>query len=173
MKYITVFGSAKPQRGDEEYEIARELGELIAKGGFGVVSGGYGGIMQAVSEGCSAFGGKAIGVTVASFGRKPNPFLSEIIETDSIFERIETLMELGDGFVVLSGGTGTLLELAVVWEMFNKGVLPPKPVAVHGEMWKCLIDTMKRRMEFEKRSPIPLQHFRTVKECFEFVARKE
>ncbi len=73
MKIITVFGSALPKPTDEEYLTAYKLGRLIGEANLGVCSGGYGGIMEAVSKGCTEAGGEAIGVTVKSFRRSPNP----------------------------------------------------------------------------------------------------
>ncbi|MHC4104192.1 MAG: LOG family protein, partial [Planctomycetota bacterium] len=56
-------------------------------------------------------------------------------------ERLDKLIELGQAYVVLPGGTGTLLELAKVWELKNKGFLPPdKPIILVGRFWKPLVD---------------------------------
>ncbi len=169
MKYITVFGSALPLPNDEEYETAYKLGELIGQAGLGVCSGGYQGIMEAVSKGCTKAGGKAIGVTVNIFGRKPNPYLTETIETFSLFERIEKLIEIGDGFVVLPGGTGTLLELSTAWEFFNKKFLPFKPVAVYGKMWKPVVETINERMKTEGRKSNIVKHFGSIGEAFNYI----
>ena len=169
MKTVTVFGSALPVAGDEEYETAYKLGELLGKAGFAVCSGGYQGIMEAVSKGCVENGGKAIGITVATFSRVPNPYLTKVIEAKTLFERIQILVETGDAFVVLRGGTGTLLELATVWEYFNKGVLQVKPVAAHGEMWKPIVEKIDERMKFENRNAGLVKHFEKIEEAFDYI----
>ena len=58
-------------------------------------------------------------------------------------ERLFELIRLGDGFVACKGGTGTLVELAVVWEMLNKGVMQGKPFVVLGEFWSPIIERVR------------------------------
>ena len=63
--------------------------------------------------------------------------------TSTLYERIRTLVELGDGFIVLPGGTGTLLEMAMVWEFKHKGFLPPhKPIWVLGDRWRRVVQAV-------------------------------
>src|SRR5438128_10095508 len=64
---VTVFGSSRPHEGDADYEEARILGRSLAKHGFFVCSGGYGGVMEAVSRGAKEAGGKTFGVTAEFF----------------------------------------------------------------------------------------------------------
>ena len=61
-------------------------------------------------------------------------------------------MRSGDGFVVLQGGTGTLLELAAVWEYINKDMMNAKPIACHSAIWKSIISEMNKQMKLEGRS---------------------
>jgi len=150
-KTITVFGSSMPLPGDEEYETAYKLGRLLAENNFNVCSGGYGGIMDAVSKGAKESGAEVTGVTVKIFKRIPSKFLTKEIKTNTLFERIDKLIEVGDGFVVLRGGTGTLVELSVVWEYMNKNIIPLKPVVCHGKMWRDLVKAIDRRMDYEGR----------------------
>lgn len=170
-KTITVFGSSKPLPGEEEYESAYILGRLLAEKGFNVCCGGYYGIMEAVSKGAAELGKEAIGVTVDLFNAIPNTHLTSIIECESLFDRIEKLLEIGDGFVVLRGGTGTLLELSVIWEMINKNLMPPKPIICFGQMWKPLIELMDKRMEFENRATGLINYFDNEKDCVEFLTK--
>jgi len=150
-KIITVFGSAHPKAGDEEYEVAYKLGQIIGKADFSVCSGGFQGIMDAVSKGVVENGGEAIGVTVDLFTAKPSKYLTSEIKCKSLLSRIEKMVELGDAYVILRGGTGTLVEFSVVWEYVNKKLMPTKPICVHGEMWKPMIDTIDKRLEYEKK----------------------
>ena len=70
-RIITVFGSSRPREHDQEYTEARELGRLLAERGFAVCSGGYGGVMEAVSRGAKDSGGKTYGVTADFFDNCP------------------------------------------------------------------------------------------------------
>ena len=150
-KIITVFGSSLPKGGDEEYESAYRLGGFLATNGFNVCTGGYQGIMDAVSKGAAENGGEAIGVTVDLWGSTPSKYLTKEIKCNSLFERISKLVDLGDGYVILQGGTGTLLELSVVWEFLNKNLLKAKPVACHSTMWKEIVSVMEKQIEHEGR----------------------
>jgi len=119
-KTITVFGTAKAKPGDYAYELAYSVGKMLAQEGFTIANGGYGGTMLAAAKGASEAGGKTIGVTCSAFKQsKPNEYISREIVADSIKERLNTLIKLGQAYVVLPGGTGTLLELALVWELKN------------------------------------------------------
>ncbi|MCH8326648.1 MAG: LOG family protein, partial [Bacteroidetes bacterium] len=97
-KTITVFGSSLPIEGEEQFIFAETLGRELTKNNFNVCSGGFGGIMNAVSKGAVSAGGKAIGVTVDLWNVKPNPFLTEEIKCKTLFERIEKLISTGDGY---------------------------------------------------------------------------
>jgi len=171
-KTVTVFGSSKPKPGDEEYDTAFKLGKILAQNGFNVCTGGYQGIMDAVSKGASEAGAKPIGVTVDTFSSKPSKYLHQEIKCASLFERIQKLVELGDAYIVLRGGTGTLVELSIVWEMFNKNLMPEKPIACHGEMWKNLVKTIDERMKFEKRNYGFIFIADTIEECAEYIISK-
>jgi len=140
-KTISIFGTGRAKRGDSAYLLAYELGKLLAEAGFTIANGGYGGTMLAAAKGSAEVGGKSIGVTCSIFAGVSNEYISREIVTDSLDKRLETLIKLGQGYVVLPGGTGTLLELAKVWELRNKGfVKKDKPIILVGGFWKSLID---------------------------------
>ncbi|MBZ0200858.1 MAG: LOG family protein, partial [Ignavibacteriaceae bacterium] len=120
---VTVFGSSLPEPGDDEYAVGYELGKQLALNKFDVCTGGYKGIMEAVSKGALDNGSRSIGITLGYIKSKPNKYLTEEIKCYDLFERINKLIELGSGYVVLQGGTGTLLELAAVWELMNKKLM--------------------------------------------------
>ena len=61
------------------------------------------------------------------------------------------LVELGDAYVVLKGGTGTLLELAAVWELMNKGLMQERPTIVLGDFWSGVVSTLKDELAWEGR----------------------
>ncbi len=137
-----MFGSSRPAPGSEAYETARQLGELLARAGFTVATGGYGGTMEAVSRGAREAGGKTLGVTATVFQSAANAWVEEEIRVATWQERLLKLVELGAGYVVLPGGTGTLVELSVVWEWINKGFLQVKPVAILGDFWLPVVSAV-------------------------------
>ena len=98
--------------------------------------------MLAAAKGAAEAGGRIIGVTCSAFkSSTANEYVSRQIVTDSLDERLDTLIELGQAYIALPGGTGTLLELAKVWELRNKGFLKDdKPIILVGEFWKPLVE---------------------------------
>lgn len=171
-KTVTVFGSSMPKPGEEEYETAYKLGKMLGSNGLNVCTGGYQGIMDAVSKGATEKGSEAIGVTVDIFNAKESEHLTTEIVCGTLFERIQKLVELGDAYIILRGGTGTLVELSIVWEMFNKKLMKEKPIACHGAMWKSLIDTLDERMKFEKRKYGFVYLGETIEECADYIIKK-
>jgi uncharacterized protein (TIGR00730 family) len=152
-KIVTVFGSSRPREGDADYEEARVLGRALAKHGFAVCSGGYGGVMDAVSRGAKEAGGKTYGVTAEFFtAAKLNSWIDTEVRMKTWEERLFELIRLADGFVACKGGTGTLVELAVVWEMLNKSVMSGKPFGVLGDFWQPVLDRVR---EVELGHPAP------------------
>jgi uncharacterized protein (TIGR00730 family) len=143
---VTVFGGSRVLPDSEEYAAALQLGEKLAEQGFDIVSGGYSGVMEAVSRGAKGRGGRVIGVTVEvvarTFERVPNEFLDQEVQTQALLERIDKLVELGDAYVVLPGGAGTLAELGIVWTLAIFGVLQEKPLVVVGSGWERVLRTM-------------------------------
>jgi len=141
-KIITIFGTSRAREGDLVYALAYEIGKLLAQAGFTIANGGYGGTMLAAAKGASEAGGEVIGVTCSAFKNSTaNEYVRREIVTGSLDERLDTLIKLGQGYVVLGGGTGTLLELAKVWELKNKGFLKTdKPIILLGGFWKPLVE---------------------------------
>jgi len=140
-KIVTVFGGSRPREGEPDYEDARALGRALAGAGFAVCTGGYDGVMAAISRGAKERAGKTYGVTSEFFSAaKANPWIDVEVRVHTWQDRLFELIRLGHGFVACKGGTGTLVELSVVWEMLNKSVLPPKPFAVLGDFWQPVID---------------------------------
>ena len=141
-KTITIFGTSRASEGQVQYALAYETGKLLAQAGFTIANGGYGGTMLAAAKGAVEAGGEIIGVTCSAFkSGKANKYITREILTGSLDERLDTLLKLGRAYIVLPGGTGTLLELAKVWELKNKGFLnADKPIILLGGFWKPLIE---------------------------------
>lgn len=144
---VTVFGSARIGPDTDEYNDALRLGQLLAKRGDIIVSGGYGGIMEAVSRGAHEAGGQVVGVTVAPWiGRlEPNRFLSEERSAKTLFERLEALIE-SDALVALPGGAGTLGEVALAWNLRQMELMAAKPIVLVGSRWHSMVDAFRENL---------------------------
>ncbi|MHB8578672.1 MAG: LOG family protein [Ignavibacteriaceae bacterium] len=167
-KTITIFGSSLPNEGDKEFDYAYRLGCLLAKNNFNICTGGYRGIMHAASKGAKENGADVIGITVDLWGATPSEFLTKEIKCENLFERITKLIETGDGYIILQGGTGTLLELAAVWELMNKHLIKKKPAACHSFMWSEIIGVMDKQIENEKRTTGLIKYFESVEEIVDY-----
>lgn len=168
-KFVTVFGSSVPRPGDEEYETAYLLGKKLAAAGLNICTGGFLGIMEAVSKGAVEYGSQVVGVTLDIYNVPPNKYLTKEIKTDSLAKRLNHLIEIGNAYVVLQGGTGTLVELALVWEYINKNMLQPKPFACHGSMWNRIVEIMEAQIAKEKRQTGLIQPFDDIEILADFV----
>jgi uncharacterized protein (TIGR00730 family) len=164
---ITVFGSSRPAPGSAAYETARALGAALAKAGFAVATGGYGGTMEAASRGAREVRGKVIGVTCDEFSSPANQWVEEEIRVKTWQERLMKLVELGAGYVALPGGTGTLVELAVVWERIGKGFLPLRPLVILGDFWLPVVKTIPAA----ELNSNPIQPVQTVEEAVALLLR--
>jgi uncharacterized protein (TIGR00730 family) len=151
-KIVTVFGSSRPREGDSHYTQAQALGASLAAQGIIVCSGAYGGVMEAVSRGAKDAGGRTIGVTAQFFKSRANRWIDQEIRVKTWQDRLFELIKRGKGYVACPGGTGTLVELAVVWEMLNKGAMAGKPLVVLGDFWQPIIDRV-RQVEIGHPSP--------------------
>jgi len=139
-KIISVFGSSAPQPQSADYEAARTLGRQLAQAGFAVQTGGYGGVMAAVSQGASEAGGHVIGVTSARVEQyRPTPanqWVKEEVKCQTLRERVLYLVDNCQGAIVMPGGIGTLSELALVWSFVQVGEISPRPIIVVGGLWQ-------------------------------------
>ena len=140
---VCVFGSGDAVEGDEHYAVARAVGRALAELGCVVANGGYGGTMEASARGAVQAGASTIGVTCSIWSSQPNRYITRRIDTSSLDRRVATLIEIGrGGYVCLPGATGTLVELATVWEMMVKKLLPRRPLVCVGGFWRPLVDMM-------------------------------
>jgi uncharacterized protein (TIGR00725 family) len=142
-KVITIFGSSRPQEGDADYAQALELGCALASAGFAVCTGGYGGVMEGVSRGAREAGGHVLAVTSSYFRSRANRWVDEETRMETWQERLFELVRVGDGYVACKGGTGTLVELAMVWEMLNKKVMECRPFVVLGDFWQPILERVR------------------------------
>jgi uncharacterized protein (TIGR00730 family) len=138
-KIVSVFGGARPRPGQPAYSEAQALGEALARSGWTVATGGYAGVMEAVSRGACEAGGHVIGVTCTRIeewrGLRANPWVREETRFDSLRERLNYLVEFCDAAIALPGGIGTLSEVALTWSLLQTGEIQAKPLIVVGKVW--------------------------------------
>ncbi len=127
------------------------LGRLLAERGFTVVSGGYSGVMEAVSRGAREAGGEVLGVTLAFRRQQGNGFLSRAEPAPTLFDRLRGLIERSSGFIALRGGMGTVVEVALVWNHFLLKLLPPCPLVLLGDCWPPVVESWQRHLVVEER----------------------
>jgi uncharacterized protein (TIGR00730 family) len=148
MDVIAVFGASAIQPDDPLYEEGVRCGRLLAEAGFGVATGGYGGVMEAVSLGARQAEGRVIGVTVPTVfpdRRGGNAHLTEETRTESLLERIHELAEKTVAAIALPGSLGTATELLAAWNLayvtrFGSGTA--KPIVAVGEPWTTLVPVL-------------------------------
>lgn len=147
---ITVFGSARPKPGDPDYIQAMQLGQMIAKAGHTVLTGGYVGTMEAVSRGANETGGHVIGVTCDEVEKyRPggaNPWVIEEWHFRTLSERLNALIEKCDAAIALPGGPGTLTEITLYWNLLIIGAIQPKPLVLIGEGWRKVFDEFRSNL---------------------------
>ncbi len=169
---VAVFGSSRVDETHPLYRDAYELGRGLAEAGFEVVTGGYEGAMEAVSRGAREAGGAIHGVTLSLFDPlKPNPWLTAEVRARLLGERLDRFYDLADAFVVLPGGTGTLLEFAYVWNLAVIGALNHRPILLLANPWRPVVDFLARHLII---IPEDLQHLtfvETAKDAVSYLRR--
>ncbi len=153
MKVMSVFGSSSTPPNSDEWREAETLGALLAKEGYAVATGGYGGSMAAVSQGAAKAGGHVIGVTAPDVFKSrsgANAHVSEEVKAPHLLERIHLLTELSAAAIALPGSLGTLTEVMVAW---NLAYVAPfaeveaKPLIAVGERWTKIIPFLAAELE--------------------------
>lgn len=137
---VSVFGSARIKADHPVYADSLALGEQLARQGLSVMTGGYGGVMEAVSKGAMNARGHVIGVTVNLFektGRRAghNGYIDEVISFDLLSARLLYLINNCDAAIACGGGVGTMSEISLIWSLIDTGELEPRPLILIGEMW--------------------------------------
>ena len=147
-----VFGSARLDPSDPEYQQGVRLGRLLAERGWTVQTGGYDGMMGAVSRGAHAGGGHVVGVTLRSFrgNKPPNRWVLEEREAEDLFGRVRSLVE-ADAWIGLAGGIGTLAEVALAWNLHQNWPSEGRPLVLVGPRWAELLPAIRRLLVVDDR----------------------
>ena len=154
MATITIFGSAFSTEDSYEWKKAFNAGRILSGNGINIATGGYKGVMEAASKGCGDSSTDRIGVILED--SEPNPYINKVVKTNSYFERLIKLIEIGDSYLVLPGGSGTLLEIAAVWALKDRNLLGDKIIVTIGDMW----NEIKQIIGFYNENIV--EHFDTV-----------
>ena len=149
---VAVIGASQTRPEDPDYGDAMRLGRLLAEAGYAVASGGYGGLMEAVSAGAAEVGGRVIGITApAVFPDRSgaNRFVTDERRAATLTERIQDLLTISDAVVALPGSLGTLTELVVAWNLAFVAPFSshrPAPIVALGHIWAELIPLLTKRL---------------------------
>ena len=150
-KRITVFGGSRCGPDDVEYKEALRLGRLLVESGFDVCSGGYSGIMEAISRGAHEAGGHVIGVTMTQFEAEPNRYLGKTLPSSDFYARLQTMIRDSHGYIALRGGLGTVTEISLVWNKLMTGVIPPRPLVLLGACWPGFVSCLRSHLVVSER----------------------
>jgi uncharacterized protein (TIGR00730 family) len=146
---VTVFGSARFPETHPYYILAREVGALLAKKGFSVMTGGGPGIMEAANRGAKDAGGKSIGCNIVlPKEQSANPYLDTWVDFEHFFVRKLMLIKYSYAFIVMPGGFGTMDELFEVLTLIQTGKVQDFPVALMGkDFYAPGIDMIRQMVE--------------------------
>jgi uncharacterized protein (TIGR00730 family) len=144
---ISIFGSARTDTENQYYELAEEISYRITKEGYGVITGGGPGIMEAANKGAQRGGGKSVGLNIElPFEQEANPYIDKdkLIWFDYFFVRKVMFIKYAQGFVVLPGGFGTLDELFEALTLIQTKKIAKFPIILVGkEYWDGLYQWLK------------------------------
>lgn len=156
---ISIFGSARTQPGHKYYELAVEIAKKLAESGFGIISGGGPGIMEAANKGASLGHGRSVGLNIAlPFEQTSNPFIdrSLSINFDYFFVRKVMFTKYSQGFIMMPGGWGTMDEFFEVATLIQTRKFTQTPmVCVGSAYWNGLFSWMKEVMEIQESNISP------------------
>ena len=175
-KTISIFGSALPEPGTPDYELAYEVGSRLAEAGFAVTTGGYIGTMEAVSKGAREKGGHVIGVTSAQIEKfRPggaNPWVVEEIRYETLRDRLLHVVDHNAGMIVLPGGIGTLAELAMAWNGLQTGEIEPRPLVIVGDHWQTVLPPLLKSVYIKEPHRALLKLVNTAEEAVEWLVKQ-
>lgn len=155
-RLIAVFGGAKVKDDSARWKRAYRLGAQLANRGGIIFNGGYGGVMESSAAGAKSVGGITVGVSCKNLPvDKVNKFIDHEWDLNRWDQRLLALVWLADGYVVMTGGSGTLVELSVVIETQLKGFIPTRPIVCAGSHWKPVVKRIEgtEGMVYFEREP--------------------
>jgi uncharacterized protein (TIGR00730 family) len=143
---ISIFGSARTKEDNKYYKMAEKLASLLVKSGYGVITGGGPGIMEAGNRGAQAADGKSVGLNIhLPFEQENNIYIDpdKLISFDYFFVRKVMFVRYSQGFIGMPGGFGTLDELFEALTLIQTNKIGRFPIILVGlEYWQGIIDWM-------------------------------
>ncbi len=173
---VSIFGSARTASDNKYYKLAEDCARLLTERGYGVISGGGPGIMEAANKGAFEAGGKSVGLNIElPFEQFHNKYIDrdKILEFDYFFIRKVMFMKYSQGFIVLPGGFGTMDEMFEALTLIQTGKVARFPIVLVGKSyWSGLIDWIKAVLVEKEHtvSPEDLNLFKLVDTEDEVVA---
>src|SRR5690606_30967469 len=147
---VSIFGSARTPRDHVSYKLAENCARLLTEKGYGVISGGGPGIMEAANKGAYEAGGKSVGLNIdLPFEQFHNRYIDrdKLLEFNYFFVRKVIFMKYSQGYIVLPGGFGTMDELFEAITLIQTGKIARFPIVLVGkEYYGGLFDWIKNRM---------------------------
>ncbi len=147
---VSIFGSARTKNDHKYYQLTEQIAAMLTKHGYGVISGGGPGIMEAANKGAFEAGGKSVGLGIElPFEAFENKYIDrdKLLEFKYFFVRKVMFMKYAQGFIVMPGGFGTLDEFFEAVTLIQTGKIARFPIVLVGtEYWKGLIDWAKDSM---------------------------
>jgi uncharacterized protein (TIGR00730 family) len=149
---VSIFGSARIPRGHPYYEFAQQVGSLLVKSGYAVLTGGGPGVMEAANRGASEEGGQSIGLSIElPFEERPNEYVKTVVSFRYFFVRKVTFVKYSSAFVILPGGFGTLDELFESLTLIQTQKIKPFPVVLVGDgYWDGLLNWFRDELLDQK-----------------------
>ncbi len=145
---VSVFGSARTGADKEYYALAERIAYLLTGHGYGVITGGGPGIMEAANKGAHRGGGTSVGLNIdLPFEQKANDYIDrdKLIDFERFFVRKVMFVKYAQGFIVLPGGLGTLDEFFEAITLIQTNKIGKFPIVLVGsDFWSGLIDWMKK-----------------------------
>ncbi|MFD2164053.1 TIGR00730 family Rossman fold protein [Paradesertivirga mongoliensis] len=147
---VSIFGSARTTNDNKYYKLAEDIARLLTEKGYGVISGGGPGIMEAANKGAYEAGGKSVGLNIElPFEQFHNKYVDrdKLLEFDYFFVRKVMFMKYSQGFIILPGGFGTMDEMFEAITLIQTGKIARFPIVLVGsEYWKGLLDWVNKNM---------------------------
>jgi uncharacterized protein (TIGR00730 family) len=153
---VSIFGSARTKPTNPYYKLAEEIAFKLTREGYGIISGGGPGIMEAANKGAKNGGGKSVGLNIVlPFEQSSNPFVDndKNINFDYFFVRKTIFLKYSQGFVAMPGGFGTLDELFEAITLIQTNKVAHFPIVLVGKQyWDGLITWVKQTMLLEEHN---------------------
>jgi len=144
---VSIFGSARTKKDEKYYQLTVDIAEKIVQHGYGVITGGGPGIMEAGNQGAHQAGGTSVGLNIdLPFEQHDNPYIDpdKSLDFDYFFVRKVMFVKYSQGFVVMPGGFGTLDELFEAITLIQTNKIQKFPIILVGtDFWSGLIDWIK------------------------------